>query len=145
MYTVGELSRLTGLTVRALHHYGAIGLCSPSARSPSGYRSYSEADVLRLQQVLLLRELGLPLRDIAGAVQQAIDRQMKARAAPSDPAVQSVVDQHRAHIDRWFYPRSREIHRGLGEMYVSDPRFTQNIDKVAAGLAQYMRDAIAAS
>jgi DNA-binding transcriptional MerR regulator len=65
MYTVGELSRLTGVTVRALHHYDEIGLCCPSARSAAGYRLYADGDVLRLQQVLLLRELGMPLSQIA--------------------------------------------------------------------------------
>ena len=70
---------------------------------------------------------------------------MQAGAAPSDPAVQVVVAEHRAHIDRWFYACGKELHKGLGEMYVADPRFTQNIDKVAPGLAQFMCEAIAAS
>src|SRR5215831_11030516 len=53
-FTVGELSRLTGVTVRALHHYDEIGLVRPSQRTAAGYRLYDEADVLRLQQVLVL-------------------------------------------------------------------------------------------
>jgi DNA-binding transcriptional MerR regulator len=245
MYTVGELSRLTGVTVRALHHYDEIGICCPSARSAAGYRLYADADVLRLQQVLLFRELGMPLQEIATAIDQAASRedllrrhrntlvdkrgrldamvaaidaalenlkggtgmqpedvkslfsgfdpslyeeevkqrwgnteaykesmrrtkkygppeweeiqrevgaiyarfveQMHAGASPSHPAVQVLVAEHRTHIDRWFYACSKEMHKGLGEMYVSDPRFTQNIDKIAAGLAQFMRKAIAAS
>jgi hypothetical protein len=56
-FTVGELSRLTGLTVRALHHYDEIGLVRPSQRTAAGYRLYDDADALRLQQVLVLREL----------------------------------------------------------------------------------------
>jgi len=64
-YTVGELARRTGVTVRLLHHYDEIGLVRPSARTPAGYRLYEDGDVLRLQQVLFFRELGFPLDEIA--------------------------------------------------------------------------------
>src|SRR5688500_10183712 len=74
-FTVGELARLTGVTVRALHHYDEIGLVVPSQRTAAGYRLYDEADVLRLQQVLLFRELGLPLDDIAFAIEEAGTRE----------------------------------------------------------------------
>jgi len=53
--------------------------------------------------------------------------------------------QHRQHIDRWFYPCSREMHRGLGEMYVADPRFSEVYERVGPGLARYLRDAIVAN
>ena len=62
---VGELARATGLTVRTLHHYDAIGLLHPSARSESGYRLYADADVARLHAIQALRHLGLPLAEIA--------------------------------------------------------------------------------
>ncbi|RTL42024.1 MAG: MerR family transcriptional regulator [Burkholderiales bacterium] len=64
-YTVGELARRAGLTVRTLHHYEALGLLRPSGRSEAGYRRYGEADVLRLHRVLALRDAGLSLKDIA--------------------------------------------------------------------------------
>src|SRR5688500_1873810 len=70
-FTVGELSRLTGVTVRALHHYDEIGLVRPSQRTAAAYRLYDDADVLRLHQVLLFRELGLPLHEIAAAIDDA--------------------------------------------------------------------------
>ena len=244
-FTVGELARLTGITVRALHHYDEIGLVVPSQRTDSGYRLYDDKDVIRLQQVLLFRELGLPLDEIAFAIDEAGTREellrkhrevlvakrsridamlaaldtalvglekgqamqpddvknmlggfdpsqyedevkerwgdtdaykesmrrtkkygkaewdqiqkdwgkiygdmaalMKAGTAVSDPAVQSLVEAHRAHIDRWFYPCSVEMHKGLGAMYVQDARFAANLDKVAPGFAQYLSDAIGAS
>jgi DNA-binding transcriptional MerR regulator len=243
-YTVGELAKLTGVTVRALHHYDEIGLVRPSRRSAAGYREYDEADVLRLQQVLVYRELGLPLDDIAtvlddpdfdrvralrqhrevllgkrarlDALLAAIDAAirikeetmtndqvkslfdgfspevydaearerwgdtesykesarrtkrygkaewqtirdeadaiyarlaelMKLGAAPTDARVQEQIEAHRAHIDRWFYPCSHQMHVGLGELYVADPRFTANLDKLGAGFARYLRDAIAAA
>jgi DNA-binding transcriptional MerR regulator len=246
MFTVGELSKLTGVTVRALHHYDEIGLVRPSARTAAGYRLYDDDDVLRLQQVLLFRELGLPLPEIAAvlddpeyrrddvlrrhrevlvakrtrldamvaALDAALAQQQKglamkpedvkslfdgfdpaqyeaeveerwgntdaykesqkrvkrygkaewdaikaegdaiyrkladlmAAGTPArDPAVQAAAEEHREHISKWFYPCSKEIHRGLGEMYVADPRFTANLDRYAPGFAQFLRDAFAAS
>jgi len=244
--TVGELSRLAGITVRALHHYDEIGLVRPSQRTAAGYRLYDGRDVLRLQQVLVFRELGVPLDEIGAAIDAAADRaallrkhrreladkrtridamlaavdaalevlekanmtmqpedfkalfdgfnpedyddetrtrwgttdayqesarrtkqygkteweairresdaihgrlrELMERGAPaSDPAIQEAVEDHRKHIDRWFYPCSPEMHRRLGEMYLADPRFVANLDKVAPGFAQFLRDLISAS
>ena len=238
MFTVGELARLTGITVRTLHHYDEIGLVIPSERSEAGYRMYADGDVLRLQQVLLFRELGMPLDEIARAIDGAdrrvllqqhraalvakrarIDAMLAALDAhtegdPMQPddvksmfdgfdpkqyedearehwgqteayqesarrtatygkpewdaikresesiyqrlaalmgtpvtalAVQALVEEHRQHLERWFYPCGVAMHHGLGQMYVSDPRFTANLDKVAPGFARYLADAIAAS
>src|SRR5581483_9872564 len=61
---VGELARRTGLTVRTLHHYDAIGLLAPSRRTAAGHRLYTAADVARLQQIASLRRLGLSLGEI---------------------------------------------------------------------------------
>jgi MerR family transcriptional regulator, thiopeptide resistance regulator len=244
-FTVGELAKLTGVTVRALHHYDEIGLVRPSQRSEAGYRLYDADDVLRLQEVLVLRELGVALPEIGallaattdraallrahrarlaarraqvdallaavdhalgvlekGQTMQPIDAKkmfegfrhedyadearerwgntdayqesarrtkaygppewaeirqdseqiyqqlaelMQQGAAVADPAVQQAVEAHRRHIDRWFYPCSKQMHAGLGDMYVADPRFAANLDKVAPGFAVYLRDAIKAS
>ena len=64
-YTVGELAKRSGLTVRALHHYEKLGLLPPSGRTQAGYRQYTEVDVLTLHRILAYRQLGLPLKDIA--------------------------------------------------------------------------------
>jgi DNA-binding transcriptional MerR regulator len=64
-WTVGELARLAGVTVRTLHHYDRIGLVTPSDRTAAGYRSYDVRDLDRLQQVLVYRELGFPLEEVA--------------------------------------------------------------------------------
>ncbi len=64
MYTVKLLSKLAGVTPRTLHHYDEIGLLKPSRVGENGYRYYGEESVLRLQQILFYRELGLPLDDI---------------------------------------------------------------------------------
>jgi DNA-binding transcriptional MerR regulator len=62
---VGEVAALAGVTVRTLHHYDRIGLLSPSGRTAAGYRRYSPADLDRLHQVLVYRELGFPLEEVA--------------------------------------------------------------------------------
>lgn len=63
--TVGAIARMTGVSVRTLHHYDEIGLVVPSGRTSAGYRVYDDADVERLHQVLTYRELGFPLEQIA--------------------------------------------------------------------------------
>jgi len=64
MLTVKQLSKLAGVTPRTLHHYDEIGLLKPSRVGDNGYRYYGEESVLRLQQILFYRELGIPLEDI---------------------------------------------------------------------------------
>lgn len=64
---------------------------------------------------------------------------------PESDHAAAVVERHRAHISEWYYDCSKEIHAGLGQMYVADPRFTKNIDKHGEGLAAYMSEAIAAA
>jgi DNA-binding transcriptional MerR regulator len=61
---VKDVTRLAGVSVRTLHHYDAIGLLVPRIRTDAGYRLYTEADLLRLQQILIGRELGLSLEEI---------------------------------------------------------------------------------
>lgn len=75
--TIGRVAALTGLTVRALHHYDDIGLVSPSQRSAAGYRLYTAEDLQRLRQVLLFRELGFAL----DAVRELIDAPPERRRA----------------------------------------------------------------
>ena len=63
--TIGTVARLAGISIRTLHHYDEIGLLAPGERSDAGYRLYADSDLERLQQILLLRELGLGLDEIA--------------------------------------------------------------------------------
>ena len=64
MKTVKEVSRLTGVSVRALHHYDAIGLLKPTRVTEAGYRLYDDTALRRLQAILLFRELQFPLKEI---------------------------------------------------------------------------------
>ena len=64
MKSVKEVSRITGVSVRTLHHYDAIGLLKPTAVTEAGYRLYDDAALKRMQSILLFRELQFPLKDI---------------------------------------------------------------------------------
>jgi DNA-binding transcriptional MerR regulator len=86
---VGEVAALAGVTVRTLHHYDRIGLLSPSGRTGAGYRQYGPADLDRLHQVLLYRELGFPLEEVATLLD----------APDTDPAAH-LRRQHRLLRDR---------------------------------------------
>lgn len=80
-YTVSQLSRLAGVSVRTLHHYDHIGLLRPAVTGENGYRYYGTDELLRLQQILLHRELGLPLADIARVLDApGFDRMATLRA-----------------------------------------------------------------
>ncbi len=65
LYTVKALARLSGVSVRALHHYDQIGLLKPACVGSNGYRYYGREEMLRLQQILFHRELEFPLEAIA--------------------------------------------------------------------------------
>ena len=245
-FTVGEVAKFAGVTVRTLHHYDEVGLLSPSGRTAAGYRQYADADLERLQQILCYRELGFGLDDIAAILDDprndpvdhlrrqyelltdridrlremvaAVKKTMEARkmgislnpeemfevfgdddptqyaeeaeqrwgetdaykqsqrrtasytkddwlrikdegadverqfaealasGKPADsPEAMDAAEAHRMQIDRWFYDLSYDMHRGLGDMYLADPRFEEHYEKVATGLAQYVRDAIHAN
>ncbi|MEL6462494.1 MAG: MerR family transcriptional regulator, partial [Cyanobacteria bacterium J06621_15] len=61
---IGELAKQTGLSIRTLHYYDEIGLLCPSDRNDIGHRLYSDRDIIRLQQILSLRQLGFALKEI---------------------------------------------------------------------------------
>lgn len=248
-YSVGQVAKIARVTVRALHHYDEIGLLHPSGRLDSGYRSYSIADLERLQRILCYRQLGFPLDQIKAVLDdpdtdslEHLRRQhallseritalqhmaatvatlmeahtMGITLAPhellevfgdSDPTAyrdeaeqqwgntdawaesrrrastytkgdwqrmqaefatliadiaaakrdglapgsyraMDLAERHRAYLERWFYPCSHAMHRGLGDLYVNDARFAAQLAKYApedAGFVGYLRDAISAN
>lgn len=70
---------------------------------------------------------------------------MEAGSSPSSEAAMDAAEEHRQHISRWFYPCPRQMHQGLGELYVNDARFTANIDRMKAGMSQYLCQAFKAN
>ena len=234
MRTVNEVSKLTGVSVRTLHHYDAIGLLKPTEVTKAGYRLYDDAALSRLQSILLFRELQFPLKEIktildspnfdpSEALTQQIEllelqyrrigelisfareiqkkgvkkmnfhvfdkseiEQYKAEAkakwgdtqaygeyeqkqesghdfgktasqmmnlfaeigtlrqlSPADQAVQEKIRALQEFITSSYYTCSTEILRGLGQMYVGDERFRNNIDQAGGeGTAEFVKQAI---
>ena len=95
METVQQLAKRSGVSVRTLHHYHAIGLLVPSQVGSNGYRWYGRDELLRLQQILFYRELGFELARI--------------RAILDDPAfdLKAALVEHRAR----FEERLGQLHR----------------------------------
>ena len=84
MMTVHEVSRLAGVSIRTLQYYDKIGLLHPTGRTDAGYRLYDDADIERLQHILLFRELEFPLKDIRKIItspdfdrEKALDQQIE--------------------------------------------------------------------
>ena len=94
MMTVHEVSKLTGVSVRALHHYDQLGLLKPAAVTEAGYRLYDEDSLVRLQSILLFRELQFPLKDI-GAI---LDSPAFDRNKALDQQIH-LLELQRGHID----------------------------------------------
>ena len=79
-YQVKEVAELSGVSVRALHHYDEIGLLVPKGRTDAGYRLYDDQDLLRLQQIFIGRELGLSLEQIRRSLDDpSVDRKALLR------------------------------------------------------------------
>ena len=247
-WSIAEVARMSGVSSRTLRHYDDIGLLPPSHTGSNGYRYYEQAELLRLQQILLLRELGLGLADIAQILGRQLDpvqalrehqqrllherdrltllaqtvartidqlqtgqlqaegntamtqinrpenlfegfdpsayedeaRQrwpqeweqsqvftstltatdterlqqettaamirmaelMAAGERVDSPAVQAEVDAAYHAVCRFWTPDAAAF-TGLGRLYVEDKRFKANYDRIAAGLAEFYRDAMA--
>lgn len=236
MRTVKEVSELTGVSIRTLHHYDEIGLLKPTSVTEAGYRLYDDAALERLHTILLFRELEFPLRQIkemmdspsfdptlaleqqiellqkqythigrlialaceiqkrgkaamgfeafdkseieqykqearerwggTEAYQEYVMKQMRLtpdesrrqgeevidflkeigqmRHLPVDSTeVQQKVKELQQLFTRNFYNCTNQILSALGEMYVDNNRFRQNIDKECGeGAAEFLRDAI---
>lgn len=137
--SIGELSRLSGVSVRALHHYDQIGLLHPSETAGSGYRYYDEAAAERLWQILFYRELDFPLKEIAQILDSpGFDR---TRALNEHRAL---LEEKRARLDRLIAlvsdsleSESLQKQSAKGETVMEFKPFdTSEIDKLRAEYAE---------
>lgn len=87
-YSIKQLAQLAGISTRTLHYYDEIGLLSPAREKTNGYRRYSEGDLITLQQILIYRELGLPL-----------DRIRRILVSPAFDALQA-LEEHKVALER---------------------------------------------
>lgn len=127
MLTVHEVSRLTGVSIRALHYYDKIGLLHPTEYTESGYRLYDDKALEKLQQILLFRELEFPLKDI----KQIIDRPDFDKGKALEQQI-ALLTLKKEHIENLI-----DLARGLKAMGVKHlmdfgPFDTSRIDEYAA-------------
>jgi len=105
VYRAKEFAKLAGVTVRALHHYDRLGLLRPKQRSEAGYRLYSMRDFARLEQLVVLKFLGLPLKQIRALLESeanlagALERQLTVlaeRRLQLDRAIRAIGNAQRS-------------------------------------------------
>lgn len=110
MKTVKQVSQVSGVSVRTLHHYDAIGLLKPTRVTEAGYRLYDDTALERLQNILLFRELQFPLKEIGRILDTpGFDRQ----AALNDQI--HLLELQREHIDR-LLTDAREMQKNGGKI-----------------------------
>ena len=123
--SISEIAALSGVSVRTLHYYDEIGLLKPREVSQSGYRYYDRESLETLQLILFYKELQFSLKDISNIMTQ-----------PQYDRKQALRKQKELLI-------LKEILQCLGQMYINDERFKENIDKNGKGTAEFMAEAIA--
>ncbi len=94
-FTVSEVARFAGVTVRTLHHYDEVGLLAPNGRSDAGYRLYDHSDLERLQEILFFRELGFRLDEIKAAMSDPGHDRLDALRRQ-----RSLIDAKASHLRR---------------------------------------------
>ena len=138
MKTVHEVSELTGVSVRALHHYDAVGLLKPTAVTEAGYRLYDDAAIARLQSILLFRELEFPLKSIKAILDSP---EFDARAAMLEQI--KLLELRRGQIDRLILLARETIETGEINMDFSAfdksefERYAAEAKQKWGGTAQY--------
>jgi DNA-binding transcriptional MerR regulator len=106
-WSIGELAKACGVSVRTLHHYDEIGLLTASQRTPSGHRRYGERELRRLYRIRALHMLGIPLASIAAALE---------RSAEDDLAsVRDLLDRQLRHVQQ-HAQQVRSLQDRLGEL-----------------------------
>lgn len=103
MWKVGQLAKRTGISVRTLHHYDQIGLLTPSHRTEAGHRLYDGGDVVRLQQIVMLRQLGFALDEIGATLRRG------------EATLPHLIDRHLARL-RAQIERERRLCTRLEQM-----------------------------
>jgi DNA-binding transcriptional MerR regulator len=93
-YTVKQLAKEAGVTVRTLHYYDEIGLLKPSFLKENGYRCYEEKELVKLQQILFFRELDFALEDIVQIINAPGYKMLDALAEQ-----RTLLEMKRARLD----------------------------------------------
>jgi MerR family transcriptional regulator, thiopeptide resistance regulator len=126
-WKVGELAAATGVTVRTLHHFDEIGLLRPAVRSPVGHRLYTEDDVRRLSRILALRDLEIPLGEIAGLL------------VGDAGALERLVRDRLDEVERHFESRQRLRRRLVALLAAARDAAEPSIDELIEAMEAMMQ------
>ena len=124
MMTVHEVSKLAGVSIRTLQYYDKIGLLHPTGYTDAGYRLYDDADLERLQHILLFRELEFPLKDIKAIINSPDFDRSKALEQQIE-----LLRLKKEHIDNFDRSKLNEYSRQAKELYGSTPEYKEMEEK----------------
>lgn len=122
MLTVKQVAKVSGVSIRALHHYDEIGLLKPASIGRNGYRYYGREELLRLQQILLHRELDIPLGEIRAILDDPKFDQLEALHAQRDKLALEAkryaqlvrtIDRTIADLNGENAMRNAELYKGI--------------------------------
>ncbi|ABD56592.1 MerR family transcriptional regulator [Jannaschia sp. CCS1] len=148
-HTVKELGQLAGVSVRTLHHYDAIGLLKPAYVGANGYRYYGRDELLRLQEILVLRELDISLSDIATVLAAGRSDRASRLVAHRDRLVADAERRNRliATLDRTIQHLKEDTPMMTEDLYdgISPERQESYeawlIDRYGSDMAERIKDA----
>jgi MerR family transcriptional regulator, thiopeptide resistance regulator len=141
-------ARQMGISLTPEERFEVFGDFAPEDHAKEAERRWGETDAFRQSQRRLANYTKADWQELK-AQSADIDRRLiaalEAGADSADEVAMDLAEEHRMHITRWFYDCGHDIHRGLGDMYIADTRFTAHYEEIAPGLAQFLRDAIHAN
>jgi len=141
-------ARTMGIPLTPEERFEVFGDFDPDEHGAEVEERWGDTDAYRESQRRVARYTKADWERIKADGQAAVDAMFAAMRAglPADgQEAMGGAEAHRRQIDEWFYPCSHEMHVGLAEMYLADPRFTATYEKIAPGLARYVHDAIVAN
>lgn len=141
-------ARTMGINLTPEERFEVFGDFDPDAHAAEVEERWGETDAYKESAKRTSRYTKADWERIKAQGQAAIEQVVGAMNAgkPADsPEAMDGAEAHRRQIDDAFYECSYEMHVGLAGMYIADPRFTATYEKIAAGLAQYLHDAIEAN
>jgi DNA-binding transcriptional MerR regulator len=141
-------ARTMGISLTAEERFEVFGDFDPDTHAPEVEERWGDSDVFRESQRRTARYGKADWQRMKAESAVPIDALVEAMRSglPADAGeAMDAAERHRQHISRWFYECTPEIHVGLGDMYVADPRFMATYERISPGLATYLRDAIRAN
>jgi DNA-binding transcriptional MerR regulator len=153
MLTVKQVAKISGLSVRALHHYDQIGLLKPALIGENRYRYYGREELLRLQQILIHRELDIPLTEIRAILddpkfdrREALRQQRKKLQAEAERYAELVrtIDRTIAELDGDREMKDKDLYKGFSpakqaeyEKWLVDKHGGDMPDRIAVSKRKY--------